>query len=231
MCLSGSPLARFLRLHFRVVRIFHTRLLRVLVGKLPVASLWMGMRVFVTLFRFPLCPSCGRRGRRVCRWHRRGLCQRRVGGSCGGGGLSVVMVCRMAMVAAFMEDILCGVRFVRVVALRRGAALGNREATWSCNCWFGRCGRGCCFEVWITAGWVGSMIASVLSVSGVMRIGAELSSPVGVTLSDRRSRTAVLTMQYGRRGLCRMSRRRLYHCKSCWSDMRMRWLFPRVSTE
>ncbi len=31
LCLSGSPLARFLRLHFRVVRIFHTRLLRVLV--------------------------------------------------------------------------------------------------------------------------------------------------------------------------------------------------------
>ncbi len=61
---------------------------------------------------------------------------------------------------------------------------------------------------------------SVLSVSGVMRIGAELSSPAGVTLSDRRSRTAVLTMQYGR-GLCRMSRRRLYHYKSCWSDMRM----------
>ena len=51
LCLSGSPLARFLRLHFRVVRIFHTRLLRVLVGKLPVASLWMGMRVFMTLMR------------------------------------------------------------------------------------------------------------------------------------------------------------------------------------
>ncbi len=65
----------------------------------------------------------------------------------GGGGLSVVMVCRMAMVAAFMEDILCGVRMVRVVALRRGVALGRREATWSCNCWVGRCRRGCCFEV------------------------------------------------------------------------------------
>ena len=42
-----------------------------------------------------------------------------------GGGLSVVMICRMAMVAAFMEDMLCGVRLVRVVALRRGAALGR----------------------------------------------------------------------------------------------------------
>ena len=51
LCLSGSPLARFLRLHFRVVRIFQTRLVRVLVGKLPVASLWMGIRVFVTLIR------------------------------------------------------------------------------------------------------------------------------------------------------------------------------------
>ena len=52
---------------------------------------------------------------------------------------------------------------------------------------------------------------SLLSVSGVMRIGAELSSPAGVIQSDRRSMTAVLTMQYGR-GLWRMSRRRLYHC-------------------
>ena len=51
LCLSGSPLARFLRLHFRVMRIFQTRLVRVLVGKLPVASLWMGIRVFVTLIR------------------------------------------------------------------------------------------------------------------------------------------------------------------------------------
>ena len=54
LCLSGSPLARFLRLHFRVVRIFQTRLVRVLVGKLPVASLWMGIRVFVTLIRLSI---------------------------------------------------------------------------------------------------------------------------------------------------------------------------------
>jgi hypothetical protein len=37
---------------------------------------------------------------------------------------------------------------VRVVALRCGALRDvSREATWSCNCWVGRCGRGCCFEV------------------------------------------------------------------------------------
>ena len=39
----------------------------------------------------------------------------------GGGGLSVVMIYRMAMVAAFMEDMLCGMRLLRVVAFRRGA--------------------------------------------------------------------------------------------------------------
>ena len=124
---------------------------------------------------------------------------------------------------------------VLLLGLRRGGCVGS--AMWVDRRRPFEVGNGairskvsrCC----ITAGFggVGGVDDVIGGVEkGVTSIGAELSSPVGISLSARRLRIAALTMQYGS-GLLRMSLRRLYHCRSWRSEMRIRWLLPRVMTE
>ena len=91
----------------------------------------------------------------MCRWRRRELCRRRVAGSCRRRG-AVWWAIRSHDLSNGDGGSVHGGYVVRsafgagcCVATGRCAGKGDvsRKATWSCNCWVGRFGRGCCFEV------------------------------------------------------------------------------------